>query len=507
MFKPIFMVRGVRTFGGTYEKYKNEIQKYGGKSWNEDTVEQYDRIVANHIIPYLENHNNRPISDYTKKDYENALNRFIKRGQGKPGEPFEPWEESTIQKIAYLMRAVVWAASNHNLCVNVFEQTEEAQADSVVAKRSDSTASRIPKSLTALQEMRVFTYLMENRHKIGSVAGLLMMFVAGLRNNEACGINFGYIDEFTEYPGHYYLIIPQTTDLGKNSVDIRGKTNNCHRRIPISTFIAKVMFSLMELRYHQAKKKGYTGEALDLPVACRKGMPNVRCDSEDLSYAAKEMFVKIGMREDEIVELNEDLLRSAQIADDELEDDFKEIEKDPTAYLLRRNFATHLKELGLHSHEIQYVIGHKIEELWIKRRDFTDESLLYPIAEKLAERPILNLIEEEKVVAPTLKKTVTLSSSKKIRICIPVERFKDVEIKMTAREPGDEIKITVRRELDRGEVACDCRVFSTPWKGKNKETIDVLRKYHKKYMDAGANELFKKYAMQYGMGFATQEQR
>ena len=70
----------------------------------------------------------------------------------------------------------------------------------------------------------------------------------------------------------------------------------------------------------------------------------------------------------------------------------KQFEKDPSAYLFRRNFGTHLFILGLSETEIQYVVGHDIEGLYETRNEFVNEERLLEIKQKMEQRPIFNAI-------------------------------------------------------------------------------------------------------------------
>ena len=64
--------------------------------------------------------------------------------------------------------------------------------------------------------------------------------------------------------------------------------------------------------------------------------------------------------------------------------------KDPTAYLFRRNFGTHLHILGLSEPEIEYVIGHDIDDPYETRNEFVNEEKLFSIKQKMDRRPLVN---------------------------------------------------------------------------------------------------------------------
>lgn len=492
--KPRMKFHNIYTFYGAYEAYKSEIMTYGGHSWNQNTTRQYDAIVLTHIVPYLKNHDQRHIGQMPAEEFDEALSQLKKRGKNQPGEPFEPWDEDGVpEKVDYLMRAIVWAASNHNLCVNLFGEKEMTRTGGGGGKKTGSEQVRIKKSLSIKQEILVVKYLMKRIYKQNPYSGLLLMLAEGLRNNEATGVNFGYIREFEEHPGHYYLIVPQTTDLGSSTLKILGKTANSGRKVPLPKLVAKILLRLWDIRAKEAVALGYTENVDDLPIVCKKGAPWKRCSSDDLSRAAKEMFGAIGMREDEIVELNQELLEEAQAARDEMdEDEFREIESDPTAYLLRRNFATHIAILGLVDVEIWYVIGHKIEDENVKRRAFNDEKKLFPLKRKLDERPILNDVIMEQVLRLEPGITTKLNGSRKLILKIPADQIAKSQISLTAKEPGEEIRMRVRGELTNGSVHSEFSAHNESLPKTPDRTIDGTRLYWEKYRNAGADGVMTK---------------
>lgn len=483
-WKPRKMVHNIPTFYGAYEAFKEEAMDYGGRSWNSETVRQYDAIVKTHIVPYLPDHDRKHIGQLSRQDYENALDRLKKRGKNAPDEPFEPWEKNGVpEKVDYLMRAVVWAASKHMLCQNVFGDREITRTGGGGGGcKTGAEQARTKKSLTIPQEISVAKYLMKLIYNLGTAAGLLLMFALGLRDNEATGVNFGYIREFAEHPGHHYLIVPQTTDLGASTVKILGKTANSGRKVPLPKLLVKIFLKLHGVRIQKANEMGYTGKAEDLPIACKKNKPSERCSADDLSRAAREMFIAIGMREDQIIELNQELLEEAQAARDEMEEDeFREIESDPTAYLLRRNFATHIAVLGLLDVEVWYVIGHKIESEYVKRRAFNDEKLLFALKRKMDERPILNEIVMEQFICLEPGKTMNLEGSRKIVFDIPADQVSKVKIDVTAKEPGDEIKMRITNHLEKGELRSELDVNNVSLPENPSRIIDGTRYYHESY--------------------------
>ena len=488
MHKPKESIGGIPTFYGVYMSMKQEVMSYGGKGWNAETERQYDQTVLNHVLPYLDQEK-KHIGELTIADYDKAKKNLMKAGRNGPDGPFVPWDEGGVpEKVDFLMRAVVWTAARHDLCVDCFEEARDRR--SLDKNKSEPRKKiKIPKCFSILQEQLIAKYLVKIFYSTGSAVGLLLQFALGLRNNEACGVNFGYIREYENYPGHYYLIVPQTTDLNSSTVKILGKTKNSGRKVPLSKPMATLLRKLFDRRTYTAKAMGYDGVLEDLPIACKR-KPWLRCSSDDLSYAAKEMFIKIGMRKDDIIALNYELLEEAQAARDELEEDeFKEIESNPTAYLLRRNFATHLARLMLTDREICYVIGHKIEDHYVQRKSFNDEKLLFALKRKLDQRPILNHIDLEQQLDLVPGGIVELEGSKKIILRIPIERCSSIDVSVVANEPGDEIKVRVIPELTAGEIQVKFKSHPVSMPNELSRIIDGTRMYQEAYRKAGVKDL------------------
>lgn len=460
---PAKTARGMLTFWGVYQECRADVMQYGGRGWNKDTQAQYDSIVLNRIVPAINDHDSKPISQYTLQDFRNAEMRLKQKGKGGDKRQFVPWEQSTMDKFKFLMKAIVAAGAKNHLCRNCFYEGDDPNDDRKDDIRNFYRLGCTPKSLTIADEVKLARYLKRFSIKDDKLPGLLLMYALGLRNNEACGANFEDVHEFVEYSGHFYLVVSQTTEIGKNTLKINGKTYNSPRKIPISDGVYKLLVKLKGERLKQVATKGYMGDGGALPIACKNGDPTCRCTTSDLSIAAKEVYVKLGMREEDLDDIGRELEVCAQMArDEEEEDEFREIEADPTAYLLRRNCATHLAVLGLSDEEIQYIMGHKIENPYFCRRDFNDELRLFAIKEKMDQRPILNSVFGKEEIIQKQGEAVPFSGPQKLRIRIPVEDCKRVRVTATAREPRDKIKMQVFYHIDGSDVHCEAASYSSP---------------------------------------------
>jgi len=206
-------------------------------------------------------------------------------------------------------------------------------------------------------------------------------------------------------------------------------------------------------------KSNNIGDALvdQLPIACKGGFDNYnkRCSAKDLTIASHEIFKEIGLSPIQLAYINNDL------SDETLSEKVRE--KDATAYLLRRNFATHLQILGFSTSEIQYLIGHDVEDMYENRNEFMVSERLYSMAKRLKLRPLLN--------------DMPLSNNEYSTILVkPCSRTK---IRISAREPGDVIKVKLKNRQKGKNMDVDC--FYDKYMNEYDRNINVLKLYHEKY--------------------------
>lgn len=363
---------GLPTFLGFFEDHIDEIQVFARSTgWQDGTEESYRGYIKDKIVPALKNHDYRSILDYNREDYESALRMIEKQGKGVSGEPFVPYKDSTLGKYRFLIIATVTVASRYGLSMDLFSKEGK---DHAKKGKENKKQFIVPKSLKVSQEIAVANYLKANINKQGQVVGLLLMYAAGVRNAEACGVSFGHIKEMTDYPGNYYLRTPQTTEIDSFNPKLGGKSINAPRSIPLPNNLAAWLFEIRDHRLAVLRKNGQNQiRAEDLPIVCRDNDYEHRCSADNLTEAGRKMFIKIGMRQEEYCELGRELSKTlAAMKEANEEDIFDLYEKDPSSYLLRRNFATHMMILGLTETEMMYVIGHKMEDLrYISQSQFT----------------------------------------------------------------------------------------------------------------------------------------
>ena len=97
--------------------------------------------------------------------------------------------------------------------------------------------------------------------------------------------------------------------------------------------------------------------------------------------------------------------------------------------------------MGLEDSEIQYIIGHEIEESGEERSFFRNEEKLYQIAKKMALRPIVNDTERPEQVRLNGKSFCQKRVYRK-RFVIPAGKAAArVRVRIAQREPGTEMRV------------------------------------------------------------------
>ena len=143
-----------------------------------------------------------------------------------------------------------------------------------------------------------------------------------------------------------------------------------------------------------------------------------------------------------------------------------------TAYLLRRNFATHLKILGLDYPDIQYLLGHCIDDPYIDRPDYTD-SKLFMLSKKMENRPLVNQPSGDHIAVRNNTEQ-TISGNK----ILDVDRNNGViKLHIHALEKNDALRVKNLSEND--NVVADFYEGYKPF--ETHRNIDVLKKYKSDY--------------------------
>ena len=451
------------TFYGALDTYYEECAVH----WKaEETRRQYGRDYIDRILPALEGHNDRPLRDYTCEDFEKAIERIQAQGRGRTGGKYQAYAESTIQHFRFLMNMVVTVAARHGVCDNVLWGSKFCLTEDNCVP-SGPSRTRLKRSLTNAQEIAVWNTLSDAGQR-GEYMGLLLMFALGLRNNEACGANFGDIRPMRGHENDFVLIIYKTTALGSNQLKTGGKTRNADRMLPVPIKLLEVLAA----RRARIQAEMPQADVDKLPIACVGSDYTRRCNANQITAAGRQLFCSIGMDSRQLAYIDMDL------ADPRLQVQLRE--KDQSAYLFRRNFGTHLHVLGLSEAEIQYVLGHDIEDAYLSRGDFMDEDKLYAIKQKLDRRPLLNELPQEGSVMPVCQNSgeqYQLSDLQEAAYAIPMRRGV-LRLRLKAKEPYEtlRVRVIVNGANEDNRLGKEC--FFSREEIQLERSTDVNRQYH-----------------------------
>lgn len=457
------------TFHGALYEFFDEI----ASPWKaEKTLSDYQRDFRTRILPYVSDE--QPLRELSKEYFDSVL-ESVK-------EDYYEQEKKALslhveQHLKYIIYRVVATAAAHNLCEDIFWGTTfktENPDDS--GARQAKELMNLQKSLQPLEEKKIFQEIMLDHTAPGQNIGIATMFCAGLRNEEACGLDFGDLIEMREHPGNFCLRIYKTTAPGTNVLQPGGKTKNAPRMVPIPDALVTLLIGRKEYVRQQLELASIEASVDALPIACRNNRFQDRCYASDLSLAGRLIFKKVKVNESTVRYVEEEI---DAVVSEEVDANQELPVKDATTYLFRRNMATHMYILGLTEPEIKYIMGHAIEDDYETRNGFCNEDKLFKIKQKLNKRPLVNTealcppsavcVAANETLTGQAAHSVTFNASGNIRLSI------------TANEPDDAISISVKSSKTQ-KPSLRAIVTEAPNKDySSRRTIDVTYEYQKGY--------------------------
>lgn len=435
---------------------------------NDKTRSSYNSEYNRLILPELAN---RIMEQCEQDDYEDAIQKIIDKG----------YSPATVQHYRYLIRTVVRCAVEQAICEDVLfgtifslspdEKTEVTKSKEFVRNR---------KSLKIQEEILLFQELMIDPEQEGEHMGLALMYALGLRNNEACGLKFGAIRPMESHPECYCAWMYETTMGDTNELKASGKSRNAPRALPIPQKLLnlimkrrKLLQKMIDAGIIQLQAGQKTVD--DLPIACQKFDYTEHCSSRRLTTAGRLLLRAIQVSEEEVAYIDRELQSEKRRIEMGI------IEKDPTAYLLRRNLGTHLHILGLTESEIQYYMGHDIEDAYAIRNDFTNEERLYLIYQKISNRPLFQdaYPHQEIMTLSNDAPSLQCENVPAAEICVKTDRNAVALLQITAVEPKDEISVCIRPE---GQNQGQGTLTVLPaMKQGTPRTVNIISQYQKAY--------------------------
>lgn len=420
------------------------------------TQQQYKRNYTEVLEPKFRD---KPLEDYNADDIHARLVEIKAHGKQRTRNK-QAYADATMGTFRANLKKLLDMAVDEGYCaVNAMDDLDLAD-DADKEDHADFVDEMITlrKSLTVKEEKLVFDEVFREPRQAGEKMGVALMFAFGLRNAEACAVCFSDIKEMVFHPGHYYLEISKTVVGNTTDVKQSGKTANANRLIPMtkSTYdflMARKSYVQKELSNAPAGTTHPDSVADDYPIACDRKNFSKRCTTQRLSNQGKAVLKKASLDMKVIQYIQQD--HSTALLE----------EKEPTAYLFRRNFATQLYVLGLNPDEIQFVIGHQIENTQNLRNFYTNEEKLYPIKLKMDRRPLFCGDIPDEIAwlnAHSKSRHSTLLASGHThygQVFLSAERTTLVQLNLHALEPNDDIILNIRSKSPIVEVTAtitDC---------------------------------------------------
>ena len=484
-------VVGDLTFWGVLSDHYEEIFP----RCNENTLREYALTFNHSILPEL---GNIPIAECTDEKIDSTLEKLQSKKDYAPG---------TVERFGYLMRAVVEFAVKMGYCADTLFVTPLLNAKKVSKEELMSNElQQNRKSLSPDEEVQVLDKLLVPVDKTsGTNVGLLCMLALGLRNHEACGLTFEAIRKLKEDSDIYVIWVYESTVGRTSNLQTSGKTRNMARKIPLYPLFAEYLLALKAYRQYQIDQGEIVleeSETLDtLPIVWKKGNIKQHCTSEHLTAAGRLLLFDIKFEQDRMLALRkaavekvEEEKEEAGVAEDAIENEAVSL-KDPTAYLLRRNFGTHLAILGFSDEEIAYLMGHKLEAEGISRNMFSNEDRLEEIFYRLNMRPLFgsNCAPESFATLSSDKPNIAFSNVAETKICIqPASEETTAKLRLSVKEPAEHAKVIIRKCSDTPPIQLTLDRSPKPMNiNGGASSVNVLKMYQEGYRTAkGRKKLF-----------------
>lgn len=470
------------TFAGCVYDDDVFVQIANERKWADDTTRRYLNDLNMYVFSEFQN---KPLKQIEKSECVKIVNRVIKKR--RDNNLSATADLNTQRHIGFLLGKIFEKAAAKELCENILWGSRYnlfTDSESSKQKSLKEELVVLPKSLTIAEEKAVAKRVLTDHEESGELIALALMFCLGVRENEACALDFGDIKRFRCDKAFYYMQISKSSmDRNSRKVKFSGKTKNAVRLVPIPSELYKLLIHRKEYVRDSLKEKNPHIERY--PIACKENQFEKRLTPGELSKAGTRLFQLIS---EDINDPNENLEDKIAFIDENLDSDDEQaeldtflVEKSPTAYLFRRNAATHLSILGLDQNEIEYIMGHDIKDERDSRNFFKNEDKLYPIALKMAQRPIVNCLDQKHELKwDEQKNYIAKQNVEQLDIEIPVMPDDVIVVKISQREPSAKLRVSIHTDEGspmKGEYS------ASPVIGVLPETVNVLTYYQDHYRD------------------------
>lgn len=162
-----------------------------------------------------------------------------------------------------------------------------------------------------------------------------------------------------------------------------------------------------------------------------------------MNAAGKAFLKSIGIDEAEVAFIEKNMDENERYSASEKETEVEYREKDPTAYLFRRNNGTHLALIGLNKTEIEAYMGHAIIDEEVQKNDMENEDLLYKIKKKLNRRPFLSNTDVGILTIEPEYSINQIESAGDCTVNLKLQEKQPVGVTIIAREFNQDLDVSI----------------------------------------------------------------
>ena len=435
-------IDGKITFEGAVDKYWVELSTTSYR-WSPGTQKTYLNDYKKYLAPHFRG---KAMAEFQDVEYFEQVIDAVRqqkaaeqKSRKKSKKDKTESETDPMQHFRYILRHIFRVVSEHEGFANPFRGTPFAEVNPETQEEIETKRrTRIQKSFTPLQEYLLARILLKDPLCSGHLIGLLLMWVFGLRNGEACGLTYGDIQIYDEKAGLYIVVIHTTTQPGSRRCRSYGKTSNFYRILVVPP---KIYNFLMERKAYiqflidqgEIKLPKKIRSIKDMPVACKGYDWTIRSKNDEISATAQKVFEEIGMSDDQVAYFRSQPDETDMLGKIAWDSDY-------TAYTCRRNMVSTLFILDCPRVFIERWAGHKLSDPNYRLHDFSHRDFLEKFQSILMHRPIVYDIAWDGI-------QVTASGQLQLR---------DVS-RLTAHIPGNgrcvRIAITPYLPHEKGEIS------------------------------------------------------
>lgn len=490
-----------------HEGYTDTEGVYHKPEWNDETTHTYVDCI-NSIMECCPVLSEKPISEITDEDFDNIANELRKRRQ-KNGDFYST---STFMKWIYLIRITFIEAERLGICKDKLYGTFYETPVSIEKIRTQSLKKY--KSLTPFQEIKAKMILEKKINDAidrgecvpGTLIGLYIDLDTGARPGELCGIRYGREYENELDASVHELELIETNVRDKRDTKPSGKSSNAPRKMPINNkthdLIARCKKNVKKNILENWDK--YIVEHPDLAEAGKDNLDSYiddklfivcsgtnifrTCTPKEIAETARELFKEIGFDGYYLY-----LIRTEMDEDDPFAIQYYIGYKDPTCYLLRRNFATQMSLAGCTDTEIEYLMGHEVVDDQETRNMLSSPEHILKIARRMRLRPLF-AYNEERLPVNVIRPMEMEQTSGEQEYVFTVEPNAVAMLQIDTKEPREELEITVETDTERPVIVNE-KTFQRSRQDLfapiNDRPVDILDQIYAEYRKA-EREVIKK---------------